>query len=299
MHPLMPNVIATVIAALAIGPSVAHAADPTNADCLAASEASLKAGNAHHLRAERSELLVCSSSNCPSDIRKECLHRVDEVNAAIPTVIFQAKDGVGNDLVAVRVTLDGEVLAERLEGTPLSIDPGEHTFVFETPGQPSVQKHFVIQEGQKDQRESIAFGTPILAPPQAGPPQGSAFAPGTPSSSTPDNGEGLSTPKIVAIVAGGVGVVGLGVGSAFGLVAISKKSDAQNACPGECADQAGVGKWRDAKSAAQVSDVAFVVGAVGLGAAAVLWFVVKSPPASEATAQVGFGLGSVELKGAW
>jgi hypothetical protein len=51
------------------------------------------------------------------------LRRVDEINAAIPTVIFEAKDGAGGDLSAVRVTMDGEVLAERLEGTALSINP--------------------------------------------------------------------------------------------------------------------------------------------------------------------------------
>ena len=136
----------------------ARAADPTTADCLAASEASFKSGNDHKLRAERAQLLICASPNCPADIRKECARRVDEVNAAIPTIIFEAKGASGADLSAVKVTMDGEVLAERLEGSALSIDPGEHTFVFETAGQPSLTKQFVIGEAQKERREAISFG---------------------------------------------------------------------------------------------------------------------------------------------
>ena len=46
--------------------------------------------------------------------------------------------------------MDGQPIAERLEGTPLFIDPGAHTFSFETPGQPRAEKYFVIREGEKD-----------------------------------------------------------------------------------------------------------------------------------------------------
>jgi hypothetical protein len=121
-----------------------RAANPTTADCLTASEASLESGNEHHLRGERNQLLVCAAASCPADIRKECVRRVDEVNAAIPTITFEAKDGSGADVSAVKVTMDSEVLAERLEGTALSIDPGEHTFTFETAGQPAVTRKLVI-----------------------------------------------------------------------------------------------------------------------------------------------------------
>jgi hypothetical protein len=119
LHWLPPSIVLGV----GLATSPAHADDPTTADCLGANEAALKSGNEHHLRAERGHLLVCASASCPADVRSECLRRVDEINAAIPTVIFEAKDGAGGDLSAVRVTMDGEVLAERLEGTALSINP--------------------------------------------------------------------------------------------------------------------------------------------------------------------------------
>jgi hypothetical protein len=134
---------------------------------LGGSEASLKAGNEHRLRAERAQLLVCADSSCPADIRKECVRRVDDVNAAIPTILFEVKDGGGNTLSAVRVSMDGEVIAERIEGVALSIDPGDHAFTFEAAGQAPITKHFLIEEMQKGRRESIVVGGGTLVAPTA------------------------------------------------------------------------------------------------------------------------------------
>ena len=271
----------------------ALAADPTTADCLAASDASLSLGNQHKLRAERSQLLVCAATTCPADIRKECLARVDEVNAQIPTVVFSAKDGSGADLSAVKVTMDGDVLAQRLEGTALSIDPGEHTFTFETVGQAPVMKKFVIVEGQKDRRELVAFG----AAPEALAPTGPSPETASPSSlSSPSPSGGIGTQRTLALVAGGVGIVGIGVGTAFGVVALSKKSDAQNVCPNSsCPTQEGSNKWSNAASTGNISTIGFIVGGVGVAGAAALWF---TAPSSR-SAQVGLGLGGIRLKGTW
>ncbi len=295
-----PAVRIAVAAALVLTGSVARAADPTTADCLGATESSVKLGNQHKLRAERAQLLTCAAASCPSDIRKDCMSRVEEVNGQIPTIIFAAKDGSGADLNAVKVTMDGEVLAERLEGTALSIDPGAHTFTFETAGQPPVTKTFTIQQAQKDRRELVTFGAPTTAPgPSALPPNGSE--PPSPSSalSSAEGGHGLGTQKILGIVAGGIGVVGLGVGAAFGAMAMSQKNDAESVCPSNpCSTQAGVNKWSNAATSATLSTVGFVVGGMGLAGAAVLWF--TAPHSSRgASAQVGIGPGSLQLRGTW
>ena len=155
-HRLAPILASLTTVALLV-PRPAHAARPTVAECLAASDASLQAGNEHKLRAERADLLVCAASSCPVDIRKECARRVEEVNGKLPTVIFEARDTAGNDRSAVRVTLDGELLTERLEGTAVSIDPGEHTFLFEAAGETAVTKKLVVRQGQKDRREAVVF----------------------------------------------------------------------------------------------------------------------------------------------
>lgn len=284
-----------VMSGLAAG--AARAADPTTADCLTASDASLKAASQHQLRAERAQLLICAATSCPADIRKECLSRVDEVNAQIPTIVFSAKDASGADLAGVRVTMDGEVLSERLVGTAISIDPGEHTFMFEAAGQSPVSKKLVIQEGQKERRELITFAAPPALPPSPAStgPQGPAP---TGRAQAAETSSGMGTQKVLALVAGGLGVVGLAVGTAFGLVAMSKRNDAQSACPDQCATQDGVNKWSDAGTAGNVSTIGFVAGGVALAGAAVLWLTAPTP-GNASNAQVGLGPLGFQLRGRW
>jgi len=276
---LVVSVALAVSAVLSSRPAVA--ADPTTAECLAASEASLKSGNEHRLRKERSELLVCAAASCPADIRQECTRRVDEVNTAIPTIIFETKDASGNDLSAVKVSMDGQVLAERLEGSALSIDPGAHTFVFETAGQAPVTKQFVIRESQKNRHEAIRLGSPAAS--------------STPTTASTE----LGTQKTVAIVAGGVGVVGIAVGSVFGFVAMARKNDAESACPADCSDQRGMNLWQDAGRAGNVSTAAFIAGGVMLAGGAALWLTAKPDSNHGPTAMIGMGPGSIQLKAVW
>jgi len=266
-------------AALSLAGTTAWAGAPTTAECLTASEASLKSATDHKLRTERAQLLVCAAATCPEVVRKECLSHVDEVNAEIPTIIFGAKDSTGADLGAVKVGMDGEPLTDKLDGAALSVDPGQHVFTFEATGLDPVTKTFLIQQSQKDRREQITFEAKAgaVAPPRA---------------------SGLGTQKILAIAAGGVGLVGLGVGAAFGGLTLSQKSTAVSACPGAaCSTPAGVKDWSNATSSGTVSTIGFIVGGVGVAAAAVLWF--TAPTTKGTTAQVGFGPGGLQVRGSW
>lgn len=293
----------SVLAGSSIAERSARAADPTTADCLAASESSLALRNQHKMRDARAQLLTCSAASCPADVREECARRVAEVNAAIPTVVFEAKDTTGNDLVAVKVTMDGQPIADRLEGTALSIDPGAHTFVFESTGQTNIQKQFVIREGEKDRRERIVFTSPSVATaPAAAPASVLASSPGTPPASGGIS-SGLGTRRLLAIVAAGVGVVGLGIGIGYGLSAMSKQDSANKACPNpQCPDRDGVNLWNQAVSSGNVSTVGFIVGAVGLAGGAALWLTAphsSGESGEKAGTQVGLGFGTLQIKGAW
>ncbi len=274
---------AFVVGSLGTSP-LARAAGPTVAECLAANNSSIDLRSDHKLRAARAQLLVCASAGCPGDVRKECIRGVGEIDMVIPTVVFEATDGAGKDLSMVAVTMDGEPLADHLDGTAIPVDPGEHTFSFETAGQSAVQKRLIIRESEKDRREAIRFGEPPAALPIA-------------SSGPAPVDHRLGTQKIVALATGGLAVIGLGLGSAFGLMAASRKSDAQAVCPGDCIDADGVAKWDDAKTAARLSDVFFIAGGVLLAGTAVLWFTAKPPTSGEPVAQIGLGLGGVRLRG--
>ncbi len=225
------------------------------------------------------------------------MSRIEELKPQIPTIIFDAKDASGADLSAVKITMDGEVLTERLEGTALAVDPGEHTFTFETADRPPVTRTLMVLQTQKDRREVVTFGAATPQPSPASAPQPVSV---TPLPAAPEEkGLGMGTQKVLALVAGGVGVVGVGLGTAFGVMALSQKSDAHNACPAtSCPTQDGLNKWNTAGTTGDVSTVGFIVGGAGLVGAAVLWF--TAPRSSGGvTAQVGLGPRGVQLKGTW
>jgi hypothetical protein len=283
-----------VAAALLLLPTTpARAADPTTGDCISASEKSLALRNDHKLRAARAQLLVCASTNCPADIRKECARRVDEVNAAVPTIVFGAKDPTGNDLTAVKVTMDGDTITERLEGTAISIDPGAHVFTFQAAGQPLLTKEIVVREGEKERREVLQIGVRLVAPPAA---TVIVPVPGPgPVAPPPPPPRPLGTQRVAALAVGAVGVVGLGVGAAFGGLAVSKHTQAVAACPGTgCLTQNGVDLWNATHLDGNISTAALIVGGVALAGGVVLFVTAKPKPV-----QVGLGPGSVMLKGEW
>lgn len=287
-------------AGLPIGARAAHAAGPTTAECLSASNASIDMRIAHKLRDARGELLVCASASCPAEVRAECLSKFAEVDAEIPTIVFEAKDGTGLDRSAVRVVMDGHPLAERLDGTALAVDPGEHTFTFETADLPSIAKTFVIREAEKDRHEPIILGLPPAgAPATATSPRGPLATMGATASGIVEPARApLTGQKLAALVASGMGLVGVATGGAFGLIALSRRNEAQSVCPDRCSTKAGVQDWSAAKSASNLSTASVVVGGIGLIGAAVLWFTAPSSGRG-AHVRVGLGIGDLRVVGAW
>jgi len=273
-----PSTGLAVVVALLGCATHAHAAAPTTQDCLAANESSISLRREFKLQAARAQLLICAAPSCPADVRKECARRVDEVNAAMPTIVFEAKDATGADVSAVRVTMDGdEPLTDLLEGNAISIDPGSHSFRFESAGFPSVEKTFVIREGEKSRRERILLGAePAAAQTATGSaPQDASTTAATASSEAPSKPSPLPT---IGLVAGGVGVVALVVGGVFGLKAKSAYDDSNEKghCDATGCDAEGLKLRDDAFSAANVSTAFFITGGVLAAGGLTLYFVSKS-----------------------
>jgi hypothetical protein len=296
MHLWIRTTTTLAAAAALLVTTQARAGDPTTVDCLTASEKSITLRTEHKLRSARAQLLVCASTSCPADIRKECARRVDEVNASIPTIVFGAKDPTNNDLTAVKVTMDGEAITERLEGTAISLDPGAHTFTFQAAGQPLLTKQIVVREGEKDRREIIQIGNRPTPPPTVPVAPGPVVVPVKPA---PPPSKPLGAQRVAALVVGGVGVVGLGLGAAFGGLALSKNKEAKAACPNSgCQTQEGVDLWNATRLDGTISTVGFIVGGVAVAGGVVLWFTAGLPAKSK-TARLGFGPGSITFQEVW
>ena len=263
-----PITLATAPSALALLATLtlaatAHAADPTTADCLGASEASVKLRSENKLRDARAQLLTCAAASCPADIRAECSRRVEQVNAQIPTIVFEAKDGAGNDLTAVKVTMDGKPLAERLEGTAISLDPGEHKFVFEVAGQAPITKTIVLRVGEKERRERIVIGpAPTTA---TTPPAGTTTGPGTPppgggGDTTTAPVEDHTTRRVIGFVIAGLGVAS-GIGSVLEFSTASSRAQKSKdaAASTDPNVQATVGTLHDQAAQAQTFGIVFAI----------------------------------------
>jgi hypothetical protein len=136
------------------------AALPAAADvqaCIAASEKGQRARSAGKLREARDHFTVCGAETCPALVRNDCAHWNAEVAAILPSVVFGARDKQGRDLFDVTVSMDGEVLLEKLDGRSVAVDPGKHTFRFETAGAEPITEVVLIKEGERARVVNVTF----------------------------------------------------------------------------------------------------------------------------------------------
>ena len=180
------------------------------------------------------------------------------------------------------ISRSGELVPDTEWGKPIPVDPGTIEIRATAPGRKSWSQTVQAPAGH----EAIEVNVPELKSekPDAEPaPAASSTSKGAePAAKTepkqPPADEPARQPAEAAggsIVPGllvtGVGVVGIGLGSVFGLRAMSKNSDSKNYCnaSNECAPQGGTLR-DDAKSAATISTIAFGLGAAGLGVGLVM-----------------------------
>jgi hypothetical protein len=275
----------------------ALAADPTKDQCVDANGKAQDLRRDDKLQAAYDQLRLCASPACPAIVRDDCARRLDELDKVTPSIVFEAKDGAGHDLNAVKVTVDGKLLTDNLGGTALAVDPGPHAFTFEVAGQAPVTQQFVLHEGEKNRIERVVIGAPPLAA-QGGvaaqpSPEAAAAAPG------PD-----TTRRTIGIVTAGAGVVLLGVFGVFEAKAASKDSDSKAAAVSpDPTVQATTGSLYDSAKSAQT--IGYVMGGVGLAAVAtgaVLFFTSGAPSTEKAASlrfapRVGPGSGGLDVIG--
>jgi len=159
----------------------------------------------------------------------------------------------------LEVRRDGSLLGEPMWGQALPVDPGKHTVRVSAPGYRPWSSEF---EGSPEKSQSVSVPPLIKITDSSSGPTADADATSPPSG---------NSQRTAGLVVAGVGVVGVAVGSVFGLKARSKWNDAQSHCEARLCDDAGVSLTSDAKTAATLSTIGFGVGMVGLVTGAVLW----------------------------
>ena len=203
------------------------------------------------------------------------------------------------DVPSLRVFRDGSEVGRAAWGTAMPVDPGEHQIEARAEGKKTWTRSVQVgadADAKSIQLEALESDEPPAAepPPPAPPPPAPVLPPPQPVAPKAEHDRGSVPPRgagddqrTLAYVLGGVGVVGVGVGSYFGLRAYSKWSDSDAGCPkDDRCTAAGAQAAKDARTAADVSTVSFAIGGAALGAGAFLFFTAE--PSQPETAKLWF-----------
>lgn len=239
------------------------------------------------------------------DVFNEAERRIARVESRMPKLSIRLATDAPADTIVIK---DGVELGRISLGTPLPTDPGSHTILARS-GTTSKSYDLSLAEGESKQIE-VSPGIPTAGPSERHPV--SVHPNPTPAASASTSFEQVQTEpaegvgsRVPTIVAGGVGLAGAAVGIIFGLKAMSKSNDAENACPAAgCPNPAHAAfesLREDATRAKTTATIGFLVGGVGFLTAAALILTGGSPSRSEPTVSLGLGgnHADVMIQGRW
>ena len=277
----------------------ATAAEPTKDQCVDANEAAQALTRSARLIEAKQNLLTCVATTCPGPIREDCAQQLSQVELKMPTLVFEAKDETNRDLSAVRVMMDGRPLVYKLDGTEIPLDPGEHTFVFQSQGRGDETRMLVLREGDKNRHEQVVLkgagggGTPLKV----------AMGGGPGASEQPANAG--RTERAIGVGLGAAGATALVVGAVFGIAAKSTYGGTEAHCgtsqghPSNACDMAGYNASNSAHDQATASTAALIGGAVLLGAGAYFYLSAPKPGQMSVGAAMNKTGAGLSMRGWW
>jgi hypothetical protein len=209
-----------------------------------------------------------------------------------------------HDLPGLQIRRDGNVVGRGLWGSAIPVDLGVHALEFSAPSRRTARLSLPIdKEGQ-----TVTFRLPALEA-EAAPVASASVAPAASSSpvAPPLAPPALATSPspssrpTLALVVGGVGAVGLGLGAYFGLRAIDQWNDSRPQCPADRCSRDGHDLATAAGRSGNLSTLFFSLGVVGVGAGATLWLVQPSSSSARTSPSLSVGVAGPSLvaRGSW
>ena len=260
-----PTFIAVFVGGTSLVSVTAAAGSTTCPDSYEKAQEERAAG---HLKAALVHLQSCIDPSCAKFIRDDCVRWMEQVESALPTVVFAAQRA-GQDLTNVEVSCDGEPLMSTLGGKAVPMDPGPHDFSFTVPGLAPIQRQTLIREGERNRMIVVEFGV----------------ANESIASTTASADANLRTePRPHKTIAyylpyglAGLGVLG-GAGFAlFGIQGNSQKGDLERTCSPHCQSS----QVDSVRTKYLLADTCLAVGLVSLGVATYLFLTRHSRGASD------------------
>ena len=215
------------------------------------------------------------------------------------------------EVAGIEVRRDGTVLNKPMWGQAVPVDSGEHKIQVTAPGKKPWSVTITLSgEGKTETVTIPSLETETLPPPPPVAPAAASSSAAPPVSTSPPPAVQTSPPagngsnqRMIGLVAGGVGIVSLGLAGYFAYSTKSKLSDAEAYCVDtKCTDQKGVDLHDDAVKNADMASIFSAIGALGLVGGAVLYLTAPSSPSTSSASKRPFllaGPGAIVVKGAF
>ncbi len=242
--------------------------------CVTAAETAQQQRSEGKLRDARLSLHLCARDVCPALVRNDCTQWLTEIEASLPTIVLRATGPRGQDVTDIKVSLDGQALADKVDGLPLEVDPGPHVLTAVRPGSRPVRQELTFYTNQRNRTVSLVLED--VEPPPDG------------------NGElrvsTESAPKrfgAAPFVFGAVAVGALGSWTYFGLTSNADAKHLDETCGPNGPDSGGTGHCpsgdvRRVRNKQIVADISLGVAVISAGIST--WLFLKGNKPSTTTA---------------
>lgn len=232
-------------------------------------EAAQVEAKAGHLRTAVEKAVSCAQDRCPSYVRGDCLRFVDEYKSQTPSIIVVARDKNGCDTTDAKVTVDGKLVLDKVDGRAIELDPGEHVVSVSAAGVVAEEQRIVATQSQKDRQ--LSFGEARAPGCKKG-----AIAPPPP----PVKIE-RSPMTVAGLVLGGLGLGALATSAGFGIAGFVQRGELDDCKP--CSAQ----RIDDVRRTFIIGDVLLASGAALVGTSIALLVVGGNQPDPEPTSTAG------------
>jgi hypothetical protein len=202
--------------------------------------------------------------------RTEAADLAEQLKGKIATVVVK----VSGTKDTAQVTVDG-ANAPVVSGTATRrINPGQHVVVARAG---SLEKKENVTLGEGETKE-VAIALDGSATTNGGTGGGNGK-----DAPQPD-GDGKRSIHFATWIGLGVAVVGAGVGTVTGILALGKSSNVKDACVGLSCPESARPDVEDGRTVATISTISFIAAGAGVALAAVGYFVLSKPSSSKSAA---------------
>jgi hypothetical protein len=251
--------------------------DPAVGTLLYLGECFERAGRTASAWATFREAASLASTSNQGDRARIATNRAQELEPKLSKLSVELAPEVSR-IPGVVVKRGHQRVEPSLYGTLLPVDPGEYRIEVAAPGYEPWSTPITVAPGGATASVRVpalvkAAAAPAAPAAETTKPTAAPFIryQTAPASSRSDRG--MTTQQTLGLFAGGVGLIGAGLGAYFGIQAITRNGDAEKDCNdrGECRTQAAVNLTDDAKQDARFANIAFVTSGVLVVTGAVLY----------------------------